>query len=135
MFENLDFSTVLPAVLLVGIFGIVAVLCFSAFHGSKKREEELIEQWEKGNFSELPVSEIGARIVSKRVDINYYRSVKTPEHRLVFLITFLTDDGNTLELEVPKELYEAYNEFEIGTLFIRENQFVDFGEKIEDKNA
>jgi hypothetical protein len=48
-------------------------------------------------------------------------------------MNFLTDDGRTLEFEVPKELYEAYNEFEIGTLFTREDRFVDFGEKIENE--
>ena len=71
--------------------------------------------------------------MSKRVDITYYRSAKRPENKLSFYMNFLTDDGRTLEFEVQKELYEAYNEFEIGTLFTREDRFVDFGEKIENE--
>ncbi len=112
-----------------GIFFFVGY----TFYSSHKRKLEIYKKWEEEDFAELPVNEIGARIMKKRVDITYRRSAKHPENKVSFYFTFLTDAGKTVEYEVPKELYEAYNEFETGTLFTREDSFVDFGERIDIK--
>lgn len=124
-----EFVLIVISILFAGIVACVV----GAFYSSHKRKLEIYKQWEEEDTAELPVCEIGARIMSKRVDITYYRSAKRPENKLSFYMNFLTDDGRTLEFEVQKELYEAYNEFEIGTLFTREDRFVDFGEKIENE--
>ena len=75
---------------------------------------------------ELPPAEaIGATVLSKHWEIakNGRRT-----GNVAFFITFLTDDGETAEHEVTKELFDKHIEGDTGMLVTVEGKFFDFGD-------
>ena len=75
---------------------------------------------------ELPPAEaIGATVLSKRWEIakNGRRT-----GNVAFFVTFLTDDGETVEHEVQKELFDRLADGESAMLVTVEGKFIDFGD-------
>ena len=68
-----------------------------------------------------------ARIVDMRVVIGNVGGTKRPKTGTSFLVTFLTDDGNSTEYPVPEELYVTLDLDQTGTLVILNGGFFDFG--------
>ncbi len=69
---------------------------------------------------------IGARVISKRMDISY-RGTKIPEHNIFYMVSFLTDKGETKEFSVSQDIYNRINEYDTGTLVTINDNFFDFG--------
>lgn len=98
----------------------VAIAIFGV-REKKKRKQESIEndRCVLENFDiqdDLPeLNEIGAQIIDQRcgVDVRGTKSVYVNER---FCITFLTDDGRTLEFFVPEEIYLALDKGQKGRL-------------------
>lgn len=70
---------------------------------------------------------IGARVLSRRMDIRREGSVKLPRHTRLFYVTFLKDDGTTEELSVPEGSFEYCIPYSTGTLVTINGEFFDFG--------
>ena len=68
-----------------------------------------------------------ARIVDMRVVIGNVGGTKRPKTGTSFLVTFLTDDGNSTEYPVPEELYVTLDLDQTGTLVLLNGGFFDFG--------
>ena len=72
---------------------------------------------EDGNIQDdiTELNEVGAQLIDQRcgVDVRGTKSVYVNER---FCITFLTDDGRTLEFFVPEEIYLALDKGQKGIL-------------------
>ena len=102
---------------------LLAITVIAVIKGVKERREQLKELM--SDQVPEPIG-VGARVMSKRMDLSY-RGIKVPEHNIVFIITFLTDSGETVEYAVEKEIYNRVSEHDAGTLVTLNGKFFDFG--------
>lgn len=77
-------------------------------------------------IEKTPVTAVGARILAKRHELQHGGSYKAPTHRVVYYMTFLCDDGERIELEVPESVYTRCAEQQTGMLVTTEEQFFTF---------
>ena len=118
--------------LLIGVAVMIAVAVPSikqAFFPSKKQLEETFNE----PVEEIPAEVVGARVMDKRTAVVSTGSVKSPNHEIVFFISFLTDDGETREYRVTQEIYEKCEIYQTGDLVTYDGIFFDFGEGEEIK--
>ena len=66
--------------------------------------------------------------MSKRIEEGYAGSIKAPEYKLNFIVTFLTDRGETKEFSVSEETYSRLSEHQTGMLITVDGGFFDFGD-------
>lgn len=120
-FSSFVLLGLVPALILIG-FVVLITLWARRFHktgkGGKPAEE-----------SEQPVlpTVIGARVTNMRIETGI-AGTKNVRHYVDFTVTFLTDDGETLEFNVPEELYTAIHTDQTGMLVYVGNTFYDFGD-------
>ena len=115
-------------ILVIGGSGILMmVFCISSMLREIKKRKKMLQDMETP-MEEIPPVSVGAKVVSKRTQIVYGRSYRLPKHEVVFLITFLTDDGETKEFAVSQEKYEKIHSSQMGTLVILNGRFYDFGD-------
>lgn len=78
-----------------------------------------------------PADAVGATVVSKQWEI-----VKIGKHtgEVAYFVAFLTDNGERIEHEVSKEMFEKCIEGDTGMLVTVEGKFFDFsdGEDVEE---
>ena len=107
----------------------------SGIKGRKKVQEEQ-EIYEEEVFSAPDPEPVAypARVVSKRVEGAHVGGVKSPAYKVFFLVTFLTDSGETLEFSVDEDMFSSLCEHQTGTLITIDGNFFDFGdgEEIEE---
>ena len=58
----------------------------------------------------------------------YFPASSWLTHRLNYLLTFITDDGDTVKYSVPQDLFEMVYIGQQGILATVENEFFDFGQ-------
>lgn len=107
---------------------LVVCACISALRGLRGDYSGTSKETEASLDApiELPPAEaIGATVLSKRWEIakNGRRT-----GNVAFFITFLTDDGETVEHEVQKELFDRLADGESAMLVTVEGKFIDFGD-------
>lgn len=107
------------ALIVLGIVGFVGIIITSIKEHSKQLKELMTETEPE------PVG-IGARVISKRTEISY-KGIKIPEHSIVYIVSFLTDKGETKEYSVTEDIYNSLSEQDTGTLVTINNNFFDFG--------
>lgn len=108
--------------------GLLAMLVWliKTIIDSHKYNKKLMKELEEP-IEEAPAVGIGARVMSKRTDILRGGSYRMPSHRVGFYITFLTDDGKTVEHEVGQDVYGRCDLYQTGTLVTINGEFFDFG--------
>ena len=80
---------------------------------------------EESEDSVLPTV-VGARVTNMRIETGV-AGTKSVTHYVDFTVTFLTDDGETLQFTVPEELYTAIDMDQTGMLVYVGDTFYDFG--------
>lgn len=101
----------------------------SSIKGRKKVQEQQ-EKYEEEVFSAPDPEPVAypARVMSKRVEGAHTGGVKSPQYKVFFLVTFLTDSGETLEFSVGEEMFSRLCEHQTGTLITIDGNFFDFGD-------
>ena len=105
------------------VIGMIAI-CVSAV---KTRKKALDSADEYDEPAPEPLGEY-ARVVSKRMEEGYGGSSKAPKYHLFFIVTFLTDRGETKEFSVSEETYQRLSEHQAGMLVTVDGNFFDFGD-------
>ena len=119
-----DYSWVL--ILILAIF--VVMFAALAIGGKKaKKQQEAIDEEILSEPTPEPFAEY-ARVVSKRMEESYGGTPKMPRYKLMFIVTFLTDGGETKEFSVSEETYGRINEHQAGMLITIDGNFFDFGD-------
>ncbi len=98
----------------------------------KKHYSDLLEQMEQP--LELPEAKaVGARVILKTERIEKWGSTSSSSHRIVYEMTFDTDEREVLTFKVGPDIYYRYNELDTATLVTVNGEFFDFsdGEVIE----
>ena len=94
---------------------------------AKKEQKNAIDQMDE-EPQEIPEPEIvGARVIKKRVS-GAHSGGKVSRYSLHFCATFMTDDGEELEFEIPQELFDRISEDQLGSLVTINGNFIDFGD-------
>ncbi|MBQ8622942.1 MAG: hypothetical protein IJ424_00965 [Oscillospiraceae bacterium] len=93
----------------------------------KEEKRRLLEELETP-FEPAPAKAIGAKVVLKTERIEKRGSSRSSSHRIVYEMTFDTDEREVLTLEVPAEIYYRYNELDTSTLVTVDGKFFYFGE-------
>lgn len=104
-------SMLIP-VLMFGITSAVIVVIANA--DRKHRQQQLTDN--------SPAVTLPVRLVKKQTFVNQSQ-VGVP---LRHFLTFSSQDGSLIELEVPAEAYEAFNEGEYGDLCVQGRTFLGF---------
>ena len=113
-------AAIVLASLLLAFFAFV-IMPIIAVRKYKKRLNEL----ESEPVEKLPLTEINVRVVSMRCGTKVY-GTKSPELHKEFFVTFLTDNGETLEYKVEEEIYLSIYEDQTGTLATVNGNFYGF---------
>ena len=113
-------GAILLSFLLFAFFGFV-ILPIISVRKYKKKLKEL----ESEPVEEPTLTEINARVISMRCGTKMY-GTKSPDLQKEFFVTFLTDDGETLEYKVEEEFYLSLYEDQTGTLAIVNGKFYGF---------
>lgn len=115
------------------IIAFLIILIPAYFMIALKRSKHGKQQFEESDepFELPPADAIGATVVSKRWEVA--KSGKRTGN-VEYYITFLTDDGETVEHEVTETVFEKCAESDTGMLVTVEGKFFDFGdgEEIEE---
>ena len=131
--DNTLFSVViviLTVILAVLLAVLLAALIREMIRSAKKSSETSDTAVSAADDDWTPPEPVAypARIVDMRAVIGNVGGHKRPKTGTSFLVTFLTDDGETLEYPVPEELYVTLNIDQTGTLVILNEGFFDFGD-------
>ncbi|MBR2335926.1 MAG: hypothetical protein IKA62_06880 [Clostridia bacterium] len=127
------------SILAVAIFIAFAVFCVMIFTTKKSSSgNEKIEN-DDGEYLEAnpdffddeyiapePVL-VGARVISKAIN-ETKMGTKLPSYKMNFVVTFLTDDGDTVEFCVNEDIYNRVYVDQVGDLVTINGTFFDFGD-------
>ena len=117
---------VLKLFLTFAVLGFAGFLVGSFIYFAVKQKRDAQSDEEEWNEPETKI--IGARVIDKRIADGTTGSYKMPKYNMVLLVTFLTDDGDTVEYEVNKEVYERVYVDQTGDLLTINEVFFDFGD-------
>ena len=105
----------LPLVMFVAAAGaIVAMVSADAKRKNAAQQGQLPEN--------APAVTLAVQLTKKQTFVNPSQNGVPLRH----FLTFATEDGAVLELEVPADAYEAFNEGEYGDLCVQGRQFLGF---------
>ena len=127
MITNDAWIYVISIILTAGLIGCVGYLLGSSIHMAKEREKSA-QALEDENWQEPEPEIIGARVIAKRIIDGVTGSYRMPEYKMEMFVTFLTDDGETVEYEVEREVYERVYVDQTGNLVSINGSFFDFGD-------
>lgn len=112
------------AIILFCIVGLISCVAFNLV-GRRKANQKIYEEWEREVV--LPeVKTVRARVIDKATDISYTSGAKTPCHKIIFEVTFMTDLGDIVKYTVPKDCFERCNINDYATLVTEGDNFIDF---------
>ena len=93
---------------------------------SSPKKPEIIE--DSADWTPPEPIAIGARVVGLCIETGTRGTFRNPTYGSVFTVTFLTDDGERVEYEVPEDVYINLTEDQTGTLVILNGKFFAFGD-------
>ena len=70
---------------------------------------------------------VGACVISKDI-VEKKKGTKLPSYKVSFIVTFLTDGGETVEYVVPEDVYNEIYVDQTGDLVTINGAFFDFGD-------
>jgi hypothetical protein len=129
MFENLDFGAIFAIIVCI----LLALIAWWIFRDTRQKldgRKQMLAKMEQDEQSEELPSEleavaVNARVIDKRFssDVIGTKSVKQVSS---FIVTFFTEDGETLEYPVPEEIFLQIENGQESTLVTVDGQFFDF---------
>ena len=128
------YSILAIAVLIV--FAVFCVMIFTAKKGSsgnekiEKDDSEYLEDDSDLSDDEYIAPEpvlVGARVIFKAIN-ETKMGTKLPNYKMNFVVTFLTDDGDTVEFCVNEDIYNRVYVDQVGDLVTINGTFFDFGD-------
>ena len=122
MFDNGIWILVLIGLLFVVMFVVLAVQGQQIRKKQADIDEEILSEPEPEPFAEY------ARVIGKRMEEGYGGTPKMASYKLSFVITFMTDGGETKEFFVSEETYARISEHQAGMLITMDGNFFDFGD-------
>lgn len=132
-FSNFVLAGLLPALILIGIVVVITI----AMHMSGEKDKDDIPT-DEGEEPIVP-NVVGARVTKMWAEPGL-SMVQNKKQYVTFTVTFLTDEGETLEFDVPEETYAAIDIGTEGMLVYVDDTFYEFGEgedvgEDEDENS
>lgn len=117
------------ALIVLGSVGFARII-IKSIKEHRRQLKELVSDYETGTIG------IKARVIGKRTEISY-KGIKIPEHNIVYIVSFLTYNGESKEYSVTKDIYNSISEDDTGTLVTINDNFFDFGngEEIIEKGS
>ena len=119
--ENTDMY-ILAVFLILLVVGYV-LFYIKAYKKSRAEDARVLEKLE--DESEFEVEEIYVRVVSKCCGTRAF-GTKTPHHEKGFFVSFVNDNGQTLEYRVDEETYLDVEEGMTGTVAVHNGMFYSF---------
>ena len=125
-----EYDLIIVIAVTVGLLIIIAVLAYSIKVGireEKLRRQKVLEEYEK----EPEYSFVDARVISKKKTTYYQTELRMPTlpaQKLECIVTFLTEEEETLEFYVREEIFDNIEENQEGTLVTVNGNFFDFGD-------
>lgn len=118
-------------VFVIVLLVLLAILCgkvmIKSSKESKEEKRKLLEEIDTP-FEPKPAKAVGARVVFKNERIEKWGSSTTSSHRMVYEMTFDTDEREVLTFEVGPDIFFRYNELDYATLVTVDGKFFDFGD-------
>lgn len=109
------------AVILTVLF---ALLCIRVSVKEKQRRDAIKTEFERSVI--LPeVIGRNAMVTDKKIEM---KKIDIYSHRLIYTVTFLTENNTTEAYSVPEELFNNCNIGQRGTLATVDGEFFDFGD-------
>ena len=100
---------------------LILVASLRTYMSEKKQNKNNKEEIFTDDEPEFKV--VGAVVLSKHSVMHTTRY----EHSVKFRVTFMTDDGEKVEINVPQEIYDEVYESQSGDLVTVNGNFFDFG--------
>ena len=119
--ENTDLY-LFAAFLILLVVGYI-LFYIKAYKKSRAEDERMLKGLE--DESEIELCETHVRVVSKCCGTRAY-GTKTPHHEKCFFVTFVADNGKTVEYRVDEETYLAVEEEMTGTVATNDGEFYGF---------
>ena len=125
------FALAISAPEIIGIVCIIAMVCSLIFFivdrkKATKQYREDIEAMEEDTSEPEPVF-VEATAVAKSAEI-LIKGTRTVSSERCFIVTFATENGERIELEVTEEAYCRIEKGQTGLLMTVNGSFIDFGE-------
>ena len=120
-FSNFVLAGLLPALILIGIVVVITI----AMHMSGEKDKDDIPT-DEGEEPIVP-NVVGARVTKMWAEPGL-SMVQNKKQYVTFTVTFLTDEDEILEFDVPEETYAAIDIGTEGMLVYVDDTFYEFGE-------
>ena len=109
---------------------LLVISMIKQYQKTKAQNWALVEEMES-EYELPPVDAVNAVVLKK--DVIMEKNVISPEkivrtHTLIYNVQFSTDNGETVEYNVPQELFENIYIGQRGTLATVDGEFFDFGD-------
>ena len=114
---------IIAIILIVAVCIIFSIYIFIRSYKSDKEEKEKREE-ELLTDEEPEFKVTGAVILNKQSVMHTTRH----DHSVEYKITFMTDDGETVEMPVPQEIYAELYESQSGDLVTINGNYFYFGD-------
>ena len=120
---------ILVTCLVGGAIVVGALVFYFIFQYPKDKEKErLRRQRVEEEYEKEPEYKFRqAQVIEKR-KLTYYAGVKMPKLIAECMVTFKTEEGETLKFQLREEIFDAIEDDQQGTLVTVNGNFFDFGD-------
>ncbi len=120
---------VIGGVCLLIVFALFAKLFYTEIQREKSKKQASVEEMHRLEEAEALPEPIlrNARVIDKRFesDVMGTRSVRQVSS---YFVTFFTEDGETVEYDVPREIFLQIEKGQESTLVTLDGKFFDFSD-------
>ncbi len=88
----------------------------------KSKQGKMLDE----TVDEPTLNVVGATVTAKTVADEVSGNPKFPQRRMVFAVTFTTDSGEEMVLEVSREVFDTLNDGDSGALALHNETYYDF---------
>lgn len=124
MIFGIDKDIVEAFLIFLAVILLNGFIWFKLFYRAIKSRKEALKELQKPVKDTTLVFK-NAKVLSKNAYINYKNSIKLPEHKTVFKVSFSIGNSSK-EFEVNRKVFDRISENEFGTLIIKNGGFYDF---------
>ncbi len=127
---EMDEGTIIGILIGVGVVAIWIIMGISLKKDMAQeqiRRQKVLEEYEK----EPEYAFVNARVISRKKTTYYQTELRMPTlpaQKLECFVTFLTEDGESLEFQIREEIFDNIQDGQEGTLVTVNGNFFDFGD-------
>lgn len=122
---NNDIKQMLLEIGALVFIGVLIIIVIHSFFKEMKKRKRDYENLDKP-IKKAPTEFVRATVVNKYTDIVHYGGPKNPKHKIGYFVTFETEDGKQITLDVGEENFGRIMAFTTADLVISEEKFIDF---------